>query len=74
MKAQDFKHYSNDNLRLIRRNLVRHNLDALPEEITDYINNIYQNLHTGNSSIRILRCIHFIDEIIVERFINKKIN
>lgn len=72
MKVNDFKQYSNHNLRLIRYNLITNDLDKLPKEITDYIFKI--NLQSGNINTRTLRCIHFIDEIVVERFINKKIN
>jgi len=70
MKVNNFKVYDIINLRLIRDDLVKGNIDSLPTEIMKYIRK--ENTMIGSRSTRIFRCIHLIDEEVINRFINKE--
>ena len=69
MKVSYFEQFSDDEIRVIRNNLVSKNLVDLPEKLKDYVE--IENVQIGNQITRINRCITLLDKSIVYRFTNK---
>jgi hypothetical protein len=75
MKAVNFNHYSNSKIREVSiklRYLNPENDKTLPVEIFNFLNK--ENAQVGNVSTRISRCISLLNQQIISRFMNEKVN
>ncbi len=67
MKQEDFKDYTDNELRQFRHNLLHPvKLEYIPDNIKDYI--LKDNPTIGNKETRINRCITLIDKEAIMRF------